>query len=1080
MRISRWGRATLVAIGVVLSAALAPGSASAAVTGISPVIVTATATQQFSGTVATFQADDSGPFDISIDWGDGSTPTVATISPAKSSSYDVPGTHTYGHEGTYKVTVQVSDSTDKGATKMSTVSTAQVADAPLTAQGTSISATAGLQFGGTVATFTDPDTSGGAMAYSATIDWGDGTSSSGTVVTNQSGGFSVQGAHTWACCAAGSFTVKVTINDSGGASASVTDAATVAAGTSPPPAAPPFLVTTTAPITGQKVTFDATPLDYVHGGAIDHRWDLNGDGILERDTHHDPAVQISYGKPGTYAISLLITYRDGVSTTFRSTEAVSGPVTSSCGVYCATSAPFHSISASSTGGGANCQHTLHFGVVDAVGDCLRPTGGGAYEADGALRVNGLDFYPDDPGAHVVLNSATNTISSNGANVTLQAGELGLGDEPIAWSGLDGGGTNRAVLPNVLGSGSMEGFPFVGTTSLTMTYVLDSSPGGPGNHGITTIGGYIMLPDFLGGVSVSIGLGINNTDGLTLDQLHVSLDNARLKFLPIKMLSIDYDQSGGRWGGGLEIPTGSISVGATIGLRPVDPSLPNGDLTLDHLSAIIDDLNQQIADGIFLQSISAGFALAPPVDVFMGGIGLSEGPKIHDIDLIDLMGTFTVTTGNPLEFNLSAELDVLTFKIATATVDYRTDGHLSFNAHVRVPYWSDPSPPPPVYIRADVDGFVDGATQTWLAEGRASACLGVCLDVDALASNIAVAGCIGFGFGDVGGDYTFSDQTLHLFGSFGGSCDLSPFRPTTSSVRAADGTRTLTLPRGTRLAAFEVVGQGAPPLVQFTGPHGLSVSTPTSAPGLKNAHFWLIRNAADHTTYLAVTGSNIGGTWKITPQAGSAPVTAATYALARPPIKVTAKVGGHARRRLLRYSVRPQPGQRVVFSERGPHAADRVLGTARGARGTIRFTPTDGPAGRRQIVATVMENNLPRKALTVASYLAPSPLRPARPTRLVLTRAGTTLNASWRAAKGASSYEVTFTTINHRKQVLELPASKRRVTFTIVRPVDPASVSVTGLDGLMRPGPAVSATLKAGQQSYPAAKKKRRKPAKRRK
>ncbi|MEA2198646.1 MAG: hypothetical protein QOJ25_2697, partial [Solirubrobacteraceae bacterium] len=808
----------VVAGAVAIAAASFPGAASAAMSTISPVAFASAAAQPFSGTVATFTATDSGPFDVSINWGDGSTLDNETISPTKAASYDVPGSHTYGHEGTYQVKVTVGDTTDKDATQMTTTSTTDTSDASLSAGAVPVAATAGQAFSGPIATFTDPDTSGGTAVYSASIDWGDGTNSPGGVTASQSGGFTVQGAHTWPCCAAANFTVTVTIRDSGGASTSVADKAVVGPGTTPPPSTPPFLVTTTAPTTGRRVTFDATPLDAVHGGAIDHRWDLNGDGITERDTHHAPAVKIAYGQPGSYTITLVTTYRDGTTSTFHGTETVTGPVTPGCGIYCGTSFPFHVMTAPS---GADCQHTLHFGVVDAVGDCLRPVAGGAFEADGNLRVNGLDFYPDNPSAHVILDPTHDTISSGGAQVTLQGGEVGLGDEAIDWTGLGGGGTNRAVVPNVLGSGSLEGFPFVGSTSLTLTYVLDSTPAGPGNHGITTIGGYVMLPDFLGGISLSIGVGIDNSDGLTLDQLHVSVDNARLKFLPVKMLQIDYDQSGARWSGSLEVTVGTYDVGGSIGLRPLNPSDPGGDLTLDHLSILVDDLNVSITAGIFLQQINAGFTLGPPHDIFMGGVQLTEGPKIADTALIQLNGEFTVTTGDPLEFNLAAELDVLSFKVGTAMVDYRTNGHLSFDAHVRVPYWDDGQPVPVAYIRADVDGFVDGPTGTWLAEGRAGACLGVCLDVDALASNIAVAGCIGFGIGNVGGAFTFSDRVLHLFGGLGGTCDLSAYRPVAASARAAAATRTLTLPPGTRLASFRVAGQGAPPLVTFTGPHGLA-------------------------------------------------------------------------------------------------------------------------------------------------------------------------------------------------------------------------------------------------------------------
>lgn len=69
--------------------------------------------------------------------------------------------------------------------------------------------------------------------YAALINWGDGTSSSGTV-TPGSGGFVVTGTHTYST--SGTFTVTVAISDAGGATATATSTATVApsvAGLSP-------------------------------------------------------------------------------------------------------------------------------------------------------------------------------------------------------------------------------------------------------------------------------------------------------------------------------------------------------------------------------------------------------------------------------------------------------------------------------------------------------------------------------------------------------------------------------------------------------------------------------------------------------------------------------------------------------------------------------------------------------------------------------------------------------------------------------------------------------------------------------
>lgn len=95
--------------------------------------------------------------------------------------------------------------------------------------GTTIvfSATQGTAFTGTVARFTDTDTISTASDFFATIDWGDGTTTSG-VVSGSAGAFQVSGTHTYANYK--TYNVIVTLNDDapGTATASVTSTANVA------------------------------------------------------------------------------------------------------------------------------------------------------------------------------------------------------------------------------------------------------------------------------------------------------------------------------------------------------------------------------------------------------------------------------------------------------------------------------------------------------------------------------------------------------------------------------------------------------------------------------------------------------------------------------------------------------------------------------------------------------------------------------------------------------------------------------------------------------------------------------------
>jgi YVTN family beta-propeller protein len=194
----------------------------------------------FSGTVAHFtNPNPSAPtseFTATIDWGDGAiTPdiTAGTVVAHSGGGFDVNGTHTYAEEGSYPLTVNITDSSGPTITNTNNVS---VADASLTSTATPINTVQNIPFSGTVAHFTDADPAGVLGDYTAIIDWGDGTiispdTTTGTVVANLGGGFDVNGTHTYTD--AGSHTLFITINDAGGATTTATSTTITQTGPSP-------------------------------------------------------------------------------------------------------------------------------------------------------------------------------------------------------------------------------------------------------------------------------------------------------------------------------------------------------------------------------------------------------------------------------------------------------------------------------------------------------------------------------------------------------------------------------------------------------------------------------------------------------------------------------------------------------------------------------------------------------------------------------------------------------------------------------------------------------------------------------
>ncbi|HEX5447009.1 MAG TPA: DUF4214 domain-containing protein [Pirellulales bacterium] len=136
-------------------------------------------------------------------------------------------------EGTGSITV-VTPGPGGGTSQASSL---PIDDAPLTATGTTLSVPeATVLTPAVVATFTDADPNGTVSDYTATIDWGDGSSTTGAVTAGPppaaspisgapAGAFYVSGSHAYA--EDGAYTIAVKIADAGGATATATSSVTV-------------------------------------------------------------------------------------------------------------------------------------------------------------------------------------------------------------------------------------------------------------------------------------------------------------------------------------------------------------------------------------------------------------------------------------------------------------------------------------------------------------------------------------------------------------------------------------------------------------------------------------------------------------------------------------------------------------------------------------------------------------------------------------------------------------------------------------------------------------------------------------
>lgn len=168
----------------------------------------------FSGALASFTDSDgntqSSAYAVTIIWGDGSS-SAGTVT-ASGSTFTVSGSHSYAEEGTSPIRVHVADTDGNTADANSS---AIITDAALTATGTTAKLT-GKRFSGTVTSFTDADPNGTVADYTATITWGDGSNSTGTIMAS-GGSFIVSGDHAYPKHT--SYAASVTITDNGGSTA---------------------------------------------------------------------------------------------------------------------------------------------------------------------------------------------------------------------------------------------------------------------------------------------------------------------------------------------------------------------------------------------------------------------------------------------------------------------------------------------------------------------------------------------------------------------------------------------------------------------------------------------------------------------------------------------------------------------------------------------------------------------------------------------------------------------------------------------------------------------------------------------
>ena len=186
-----------------------------------------TAGALFSGQIATFVATDGAVdgsnYSGTINWGDGSVSTGVqiqydpNINAQAGGAFDVVAQHTYRAPGPETITLTIEDGWDTTSAVQSaaiTVADQRLAGTP--SQPILTQAQQGVAVApDDMATFTDDNPLALASDFTATIQWGDGTSTAANAITQDAGGtFHVVGGHTYQHPApAGGYQLAIQISD---------------------------------------------------------------------------------------------------------------------------------------------------------------------------------------------------------------------------------------------------------------------------------------------------------------------------------------------------------------------------------------------------------------------------------------------------------------------------------------------------------------------------------------------------------------------------------------------------------------------------------------------------------------------------------------------------------------------------------------------------------------------------------------------------------------------------------------------------------------------------------------------------
>ncbi len=546
----------------------------------------------------------------------------------------------------------------------------------------------------------------------------------------------------------------------------------------------------------------------------------------------------------------------------------------------------------------------------------------------------------------------------------------------------------------------------------------------------------------------------------VDHAEVGPADVNIGALSVNDFKITYDRAQDEWNGQARA---CIISGACISMAPPDGhiTIKGGKVTFAGASVIFPTPGIPLFEGVYLAKVGFGIGFDPT--------RIIGSARINALSLVNLDGRLVLAfpssrapfvlrrdeVGNDFPDSLYGQSFTATTIGMTGAVSISipelgdiefAHGHMlySYPGYLALGGGFDYSLLDIISLSGGISGEVDTGTERFNVHGDIHACL---FDGDICGSAIAnishgphsaggAGACISVGPLSVGGGVQWAHLDDPFIWPIDG-CKWSRFKLDVRGAHASADHYTIDVKAGAPSPALKLYGQGGAPFVRVSGPSG-SLSS-TSSKGVDYSPGGTIRILRFKGNKYAGPQTVVGlqnakpGTYRVDRLPGPG-ILRSARATDQPDAKVTGKVTGKGRRRLLRWNVQPRDGQRVTFQEIQPGGAAKTIAiTTKGGRGKKRFTPAPG-SGRRRVVAQFELNQMPAERVAVATFKPPSP-RLGKTLRLRLRRKGSRVRASWRRVSGATAYQVAlklsngqwrFKTTHRRKVTLtRIPRYSRR-------------------------------------------------------